>query len=225
MSPHRNSATPIPARVSPRLAAVASLVPEASRVADVGCDHGELARELLRSARASFVVASDVVRTARAAGGEVDWRVGDGLSPLTPGDRLDVVVLAGMGAATLLRILDRRRLDELGVRRLVVQPQTEPHRVRATMLERGFAVVDEAAAEDAGRFYAAIAFERGFGLPAFGGLEPGDTLAAGPVLLARRDPAARRHWERQRRRLAGLPARAPDLARAERLVSFFARGG
>lgn len=193
-------------------------MPGGSRVADVGCDHGDLARELLGSGRATFVVASDVVRAPRATGDGVDWRLGDGLSPLAPEDRLDVVVLAGMGASTILRILDRRRLDALGIRRAVVQPQTELARVRGAMIERGFAVVDEAAVEDAGRFYAAIAFERGAGPASLPGLEPGDVLAAGPVLLSRRDPALRRHWERQRDRLAGFPARAADLARAERIV-------
>ena len=100
-----------------------------------------------------------------------------------------------------------------------------PQPDRAGMLEAGFAAVDEAAVEDAGRFYAAIALERGSRLPEFPGLEPGDVLAAGPILLARRDAAARRHWERQRERLADLPARSTDLSRAERLLSFFERGG
>jgi tRNA (adenine22-N1)-methyltransferase len=222
--PHRNSATPVPTRVSPRLAAVASLVPAGSRVADVGCDHGDLARELLRSGHAPFVVGSDVVRALRVEDGGVDWRLGDGLAPLAPADRLDVVVLAGMGAATVLRILDRARLDALGVRRAVVQPQTQPPRVREVMLERGFAIVDEASAEVAGRFYAAIAFERGAGLPVFAGLETGDVLAAGPILLSRRDAALRRYWERQRARLARFPARVADLARAERILAWLGSG-
>ena len=225
MSSHRNSATPVSTRVSPRLLAVASLVPPGSRAADVGCDHGELARALLRSGRAAFVVGTDVVPTERATGGGVDWRIGDGLEPLRAGDRLDVVVLAGMGAATILRILDPGRLADLGVRRVVVQPQTDPRQVRAGMLDRGFAIVDEASAVAAGRFYVAIALERGAGLPSFPGLEPDDVLAAGPILLIRRDAAARRHWERQRERLARHPARAPERERAERIVSFFARAG
>ena len=42
-----------------RLQAVADFVPQGSRVADIGTDHGYIAVELVKSGKAKFVVASD----------------------------------------------------------------------------------------------------------------------------------------------------------------------
>ena len=47
--------------LGPRLATIASLVPKGSAVLDVGTDHGYLSIGLLRSGRATYVIASDVM--------------------------------------------------------------------------------------------------------------------------------------------------------------------
>ena len=47
-------------KLSPRLAAVAGLVPMGARVADIGCDHGYLGIWLLQQGIATSVIAADV---------------------------------------------------------------------------------------------------------------------------------------------------------------------
>jgi len=47
-------------KLSPRLAAVAGLVPAGVRAADIGCDHGYLSLHLTESGIAAHCIASDV---------------------------------------------------------------------------------------------------------------------------------------------------------------------
>ena len=68
-------------------------------------------------------------------------------------------MLAGMGARKIIRILDDERLERLAIRRLVVQPQSEPQRLRNWLLGNGFGIVAERSALDRGRHYTVIAAE------------------------------------------------------------------
>jgi tRNA (adenine22-N1)-methyltransferase len=150
--------------------AVAELVPEGARVGEVGTDAGALALALLDGGRASRCIATDrsacgLGRARRRgarhiASGRLELRLGSGLAPLAACDRLDVVVLAGMGARSMVRILDDPRLAELSPHRLVLQPQTEPALLRGWLGEHGFAVVGESRAAERGRDYVVIAAER-----------------------------------------------------------------
>lgn len=192
---------------------MAALVPPGSRVADVGCDHGWLAAELAR--RGSFVVATD--RKPRRVPEGVPFRLGDGLSPLSSRDRIEVVVLAGLGARSIARILGA---SPLAVPRLVLQPQTEAPLLRRWLVEHGRRIVDEDLVRDGGRTYVVVAAEEGDASDDldFEGLEPGDVLAAGPVLLRRRAPGLVEHWRRHRDRLAPIGGR--EALRAARIVTW-----
>lgn len=150
--------------------AVAELVPPGSTVAEVGTDAAALALALLDTGRVSHCIATDRSAaglgracrrgTRHLAAGRLELRLGQGLAPLAARDRLDVLVLAGMGARTMVRILGDPRLAELAPRRLVLQPQTEPALLRGWLGEHGFAVVGESGATERGRRYVVIAAER-----------------------------------------------------------------
>lgn len=152
-------------RLPPRLAAVAEAVLPASRIADVGTDHGLLPVRLLLAGAVSFAVATertgarlDPARRLAAKHGlaGLDLRAGDGLEPLRAEDRIDVLVLAGMGGRTMRRILDPPRLAALGPPRLVLQPQTCLEEVRRHLDEAGFVLECERAVEDRGRRYVVV---------------------------------------------------------------------
>ncbi|HXV77584.1 MAG TPA: tRNA (adenine(22)-N(1))-methyltransferase TrmK [Candidatus Polarisedimenticolaceae bacterium] len=209
----------------PRLAAVAALVPRGARVADVGTDAGLLALGLLDSGRADYCVASDRAAAgldiaARRgvpylAAGRLHLRHGDGLDVLSRADAVDVVVVAGLGARSIERILVPDRLERLGVRRVVVQPQTDPRRVRRWLCSAGLGIVAERLARERGRDYVAIAATRGAAAarawrPT---LPDDDLLDAGPFLVASGDPLVRAHWQRELRRLDRVLDRARGGAR------------
>jgi tRNA (adenine22-N1)-methyltransferase len=229
-------------RAHARLAALVELVPAGSTVADIGADHGLLARWLLTSGRASrcIVTELDARRLARVRGfpagdahaARLELRCGDGLDPLRPGDRIDVAVLAGMGAGTLCRILAFDRLHALGIRRLVVQPTTDPGVVRRHLRLGGFRPVEEVLGRERGRFFAALAAEPGAPHDPPAGLAAGDVDEAGPLLLAAAGEAFRVYWEDERARLDAVlaaatpgPGRTAALTRratAERLLGWVA---
>ena len=147
----------------PRLLAVAEAIPVRSRVADIGSDHGRLPRLLIRSGRATWCIATEYgdgparrLRAGVTAGPEADRieiRQGHGLDPLRPEDRIEVLVLSGMGGPTMLSILDAARLQALGMEWLVLQPQSGWAGLRAGLEQRGWSVSAERLVRDRGRVY------------------------------------------------------------------------
>jgi tRNA (adenine22-N1)-methyltransferase len=223
-------------RLSPRLAAAADLVPDGSRPADVGSDHAYLPIRLLLDRRVAWAVATERTaarleparRAAERFGAEgLALRAGDGLEPLLPEDRIDVLVLAGLGGRSARGILEPRRLARLGVRRLVVQPQTCLAEVREHLDRSGWTPVAETVVADRGRFYTIGAAEAGAPRSVWEHptLDRRDLWAAGPVLVRAAPPAALAAWRAERSRLAaaGRPVTDPALARASRILDVLER--
>lgn len=111
-------------QLSARLQAVADLVSEGSRVADIGTDHGFVPIYLIRSQRASACIAMDVRRGPLARAGEhigenglkdvIRTRLSDGLSALQQGEA-DTIICAGMGGRLMQRILREGKPQSLGI--------------------------------------------------------------------------------------------------------------
>ncbi|MCB9669348.1 MAG: tRNA (adenine(22)-N(1))-methyltransferase TrmK [Alphaproteobacteria bacterium] len=153
---------------------------------DVGADHGWVAREL-------GCVATER-RPDRIAVHEGLWVVSDGLDAFGP---LGTAVIAGMGARTIARIVERGP----PVARLVLHAQDDPPALRGWLATHGYRIVDEALAPEAGRFAEVVVAEPGE--EPSSGLE----LELGPVLLTGRDPLARPHFEELYGYFAGLARR------------------
>ncbi len=183
------------------------MVPAGSRVADVGTDHGLLAWHVLASGRAAHCIASeptpDRLEKARrgrppwAVGREPEFRAGNGLDVLAPDDRLDVIVIAGLGGHAICQLLAHPGLPSLGIRRLVLQPQTEHARVREWLGAHGFGIVDERMVHERDRFYVLVAAEPGSSPEGGSHLSPEDLLEAGPCLVRSGDPVVIRYWEQR----------------------------
>lgn len=218
--------------LSARLRAVADCVIPGLPVADVGTDHALLPISLVRRGVVPSAVAIDRLKAplARAEaevarwglGAQVSLRLGDGLDPLRVDDAATVVV-AGVGASMIGRILARADLGALGVQRLVLQPHTEVEVLRRWTVQR-WALTGESLVEQGGRFYVTLVLSV---TPATARFEEAD-LCLGPV-LRRRGGAVFARYVRARlrqveRRARGLEAATrPDpqgraaLERARRL--------
>jgi tRNA (adenine22-N1)-methyltransferase len=187
-------------KVGQRLGAIAEQVPCGSRVVDVGSGHGLLPRILLASGRSRSCIATEPTWNRLARIPQIDGlerRAGFGLGPLDSEDRLDVAVLAGMGARTIVKVLSCDRRRALGITRFVLQPQTEPAMLRRWLLDHELAISQERLVEEGRRRYLVLSAEPRPGLrpPQHPRLSLDDLLEVGPRLVGSRDPVVRKEWE------------------------------
>ena len=145
--------------LSNRLLACCAFVHPGDRVADIGCDHGYLGIHLLQSAIASSVIASDVngmplqsaLHNAEKYGvkDKMTFFLSDGVCSI-PRD-FDVLVCAGMGADTMMSILDAAPWLKDRRYRLILQCQSKRPELRRYLYENGYAILRETLAQD-GKF-------------------------------------------------------------------------
>jgi len=221
--------------LSPRLAALACAIAPGSRVADVGSDHGLLPLWLAANGRAAYCLAVEkteelLAGVARPPAG-VSWaerlgyRAGDGLRAIHPDDRIDTIVLAGLGGRTIVQLLEAPGTASPDLKRLIVQPRSEPALVRRWLGDHDWRLVTEGLTEDHRRFHLTVAAERGAeaGLYDHATLSREDLLAAGPLLVRSRSGDLARAWRRERDRLASIVEGSGSGPSIERARSGLAR--
>lgn len=171
--------------LSPRLAAIARMIPRGAALADIGSDHAYLPIYMIKNEAVASAIASDIsaacvarAKANAAAYGVADrisFRQADGLSGVSP-DECDTIVLAGMGGETIGAILDAApwALDK----RLLLQPASRAPFLRRYLYTHGRTVGEECIVLDAGRRYPV--FSAAKGVPPEGELYE----YASPALLA-----------------------------------------
>ena len=211
-------------KLSERLNAVKEFIPHGSAVADIGADRGELSLELISSGTSPKVILADIsaksLDRAKVLFGEreerkkAEFRVGDGLAVLSPGE-VDVAVFAGMGGPTICGILENSPEVVSSLKGMVIQAMGNSDKVRRTLLEMGFCLKAEAMVEEEGQFY--------FILCAVPGEQRLDEteIYAGPCLLQQKDETLKRYLteekEKARRILTVLREKGEGFRRQEQL--------
>ena len=145
--------------ISPRLLACAQFIRPGDVVADVGCDHGYLGIYLLRNGIAKKILASDInegplqaaKRNARKYGtqSKMSFHLSAGVVDVPR--EFDVMVCAGMGADTMISILEDAPWLRSGQYRLVLQCQSKAPMLRNYLSEKGWSITEERVLRD-GRF-------------------------------------------------------------------------
>ena len=133
--------------LSDRLLACCNFVRKGDRVADIGCDHGYLGIYLLTQGIAKSVIESDVaegplqsaMRNAVKYGtkNKMTFHLSDGARNI-PRD-FDVLVCAGMGADTIMSILDAAPWLKDSKYRLILQCQSKRPELRQWLYDNGYA--------------------------------------------------------------------------------------
>ena len=178
------------------------MVDKNTRVADIGSDHAYLPVELIETNIASFAIAGEVAKGPMSRSKEdvdkfglsekIDVRLGDGLAVINENDKIDTVVIAGMGGILIKDILARATEEQLSnVKTLVLQPNIGEPLVRHWLVENNFEIVDEDIIAEEHHVYEIIKAKKVN--------EPVNLTEAqylmGPVLMKKKSPTFIAKWE------------------------------
>lgn len=145
--------------ISDRLLACCAFVTPGDRIADVGCDHGYLSIHLLTNGIARSAIASDLregplqsaMVNAEKYGvrDNMEFCLSDGVQSV-PRD-FDTLVCAGMGAHTMISILEAAPWLKNNRYRMILQCQIKTPMLRQYLTENGWHITREAVLRD-GKF-------------------------------------------------------------------------
>lgn len=192
-------------QLSKRLARVGQLIPEGSRLADIGSDHAYLPVWLMLQGKIAFAVAGEVVtgpfesaqKQVRKSGLSegIVVRLADGLDAVQPQDKIDVVSICGMGGALITDILEKGRQQGrlTGSELLVLQPNVGEQGLRLWLMRHGYQIIEEDILEENHKIYEILVAARGSQPVAYSQ----DELLFGPKLLHRKGQVFKKKWRRE----------------------------
>lgn len=158
-------------KLSKRLEAISSLVPNNSKIIDIGCDHGLLDIYLYQNKISSKVIASDINENALNNAKEnikknnlekyIETRLGNGLDTLTDKDDINTIIISGMGSHTAIGIL-KNNLNKLKkIDTIIIQSNTKIELLRKEVTKLNYLIEDELLVEDNKKVYTVIKFIKG----------------------------------------------------------------
>ena len=151
-----------------RLAVAASFGRTGMRVADIGTDHASLPIYLVGNGLSPFAVACDINKgplnsakqniSSASLSDKIEVFLTDGLNGVEAYSPDDIYIL-GMGGELIWRIIDNSEYAKTPGVRLILQPMTHAHDLRAGLYLNGFNIVDETLVSDRDRVYHIIVAE------------------------------------------------------------------
>ena len=144
-----------------------AMCPKGATIVDIGADHGHVAAAL-------GAIATERL-PHRSGRSDIPWVIADGLKPFR---KVDVAIIAGMGARKIMAILDAGPRPST----VVLHAQDDPALLRRYLATHGWHIEREGLAPEAGRYAEVIV--------AIAGIESasGKQLELGPRLLEGHDP-------------------------------------
>ena len=148
-----------------RLNKIFNSLAECEVFADVGCDHGYIAKAMLFSGKCKKVIVSDIsAKCLNKAEELLNDFIQKGVAEAVVSDGFDNIrycdqaLIAGMGGEEITAILKKAKtLPD----RLVLQPMKNCDKVRICALEKGYKIVKDSVFKSANKFYDLIILERG----------------------------------------------------------------
>jgi len=158
-------------KLSKRLTTIASCLSPASYFADIGTDHAYLpCYQCLKDDRARAIAgevregpykrAMETVENHQLQD-RVAVRMGNGLEVIKSTDRVNELAIAGMGGGLIAQILADGQEKLTTVDRMVLQPNTDAHVIRAFIKKIHFSLKDEMILEEHGHIYEILIAEKG----------------------------------------------------------------
>lgn len=133
--------------------------------ADVGCDHGYVAKAMLLSGKAQRVIISDVsakclskaeeLLSSEMLEGRVESVVSNGFDKIK---ECDLALIAGMGGEEIVSIISKaKNLPN----KLVLQPMKNVDKVRSCAVKHGYKIVKDYVFYSSGIYYDLLILEKG----------------------------------------------------------------
>lgn len=156
--------------LTPRLRAIADLVPHGSSFADIGTDHAYLPAWLLMNGVIDRAIAADLregpLERARetakkyAVEDKMDFRLCDGLSAVREGEA-SVIAIAGMGGDTIAHILSQAPWTKDQKIMLLLQPMTSQPDLRQWLFENEYCIESERIVREGEKLYTILSVKAG----------------------------------------------------------------
>ena len=187
-------------KLSKRLEVVASYINDNSKIIDIGCDHGLLSIYLAKKYNNIKIIASDINKNALGTAiknirkehleDRIETRLGRGLDVVTP-EEIDTIVIAGMGANTIVGILKYSTDKLINVKNIIIQSNTDLYFLRKDVTKLGYCIEDESLVEDANIIYTVIKFSKGKKKYNY------KELYLGPILLKKNDSLFKKKCDKE----------------------------
>lgn len=153
-------------KISRRLQTIADLIPEGSKVIDIGCDHALLDIYLAMNKDCQCIAAdinSNALEQAkynikRFGAKNINPVLTDGLTGIEVNDS-DIVVISGMGATTIEHILSNNKASNT----LIISAHNDWELLRKTVTSLKYKIEEEAFVVDKAKGYIIIKFIKGDG--------------------------------------------------------------
>lgn len=194
--------------LSKRLTALANMVTDGNRLADIGTDHGYIPIYLCQTGKIPSALAMDIgkgplqqAQTHIAEHGlseQIKTRLSDGMAALQFGEA-DTILIAGMGGGLVMKILSEGAEKLTGKEELILQPQSEIALVREFLRVRNFQILNEDMILEDGKYYPMMKVSQQKAAEQTKILPQEVTDAFGPVLLQKRHPVLKEWLERELR--------------------------
>lgn len=215
--------------MTPRLYAIASMVPQGAFFADVGTDHAYLPIYLAENNLIFHAVAADINRgpLLRAKGNikkynleeKIDTCLSDGFEELD-GNSFDTASIAGMGGILIARILEKAPRGKL----YILQPMRDAHFLRAYLSSNGFELVDEKLAEEGNKIYTVIAVRDGKGVLSEKELYLGKLLKKDPLFEKFRTRLSNKYKKKYEGLKLSSADKTAEIKECERIINILNGG-
>ncbi len=130
---------------------------------DICADHGHLAYQVYKNGIAKNVIASDIRETCfkqmqQKYGRFIEVRKGDGFDILKDDDNLDTVLIAGVGAKTIEKILNKATVN---FEKYIFSPHQDVEEFREYLVSNNFQVYADYMIRSGQKYYSIIKCKRG----------------------------------------------------------------
>ncbi|QIL46884.1 tRNA (adenine-N(1))-methyltransferase [Vagococcus coleopterorum] len=192
-------------KLSLRLEKVASYVPQAAVVADIGSDHAYLPAWLILNGVVKQAVAGEVVKGPFESANQlvqqlglesqITVRLANGLEAIEPTDHVSAITIAGMGGSLISEILDRGFEKGIltGKERLILQPNIGERKLRLWLQAHQYQLVAEELIEEDGKRYEILVAEKATETTNYSPQE----LLFGPFLLKEKSQLLKDKWAQE----------------------------